>query len=179
MYSRTTTYTNRNRNDEIIVAIVTNNLTKLKSLLNQENVNNIIDTKNNYTALHYAVTLPNNIITNLILELGADPNTKQSDGYDSFELSLRSGKKFIFSYFQQKQEIKIDNLEIENIRMTTIIDELKKTNNYLCETMDDYNERINKLNEVVEIKEKENNKLKRDLEEADKAFVNLLKKQKK
>lgn len=179
MYSRTTTYTNRNRNDEIIVAIVTNNFTKLKSLLNKENVNNIIDTKNNYTALHYAVTLPNNNITNLILELEADPNIKQSDGYDAFELSLRSGKKFIFTYFQQKQEIKIDNLEIENIRINTMIDELKKTNNYLCETMDDYNERINKLNEIIDIKDKENSKLKRDLEESDRAFVNLLKKQKK
>ena len=41
MFNRTYTYHNINNNDDILVAIVTNNLTRLRKLLNYHNVNNI------------------------------------------------------------------------------------------------------------------------------------------
>ena len=183
MFGRTTTYTTyaniRNDNDDIIVAIVTNNLTRVRSLLNRNNVNNIIDSKNNYTALHYAVTLPNNDITKYILELGGDPKIKQSEGYDAYELALRSGKKFIFQYFEQQQQGKINSLETDNTRLALKIDDLKRTNEHLNESIDKFNNKINALHKVIEVKDKEINNLKRDLDESEKAFANLLKKQKK
>ena len=113
MFGRTSTFTFSDRNDDdIIVAIVTNNLTRLRLLLNRNNVNNVIDKKNNYTAIHYAVTLPNNDITKLILELGGNPDIKQLEGYDAYELALRSGKKYIFQYFEHPQEEKISSLSL-------------------------------------------------------------------
>jgi len=183
MFGRTTTYTtyanSRNDNDDIIVAIVTNNLTRVKSLLNRNNVNNIIDTKNNYTALHYAVTLPNNDITKFIIELGGDPKIKQSEGYDAFELALRSGKKYIFQYYEQQQQVKIDGLETDNAKLALKVDDLKRTNEHLNESMDKFNSKINALHKVIEVKDREIGKLKRDLDDSEKAFANLLKKQKK
>jgi len=183
MFGRTTTFTSyintKNDNDDIIVAIVTNNYNKLKSLLNRNNVNNIIDTKNNYTALHYAVTLPNNDITKLILELDGNPKIKQDEEYDAFELALRSGKKYIFQYFEQKQQSKITNLETDNTKLLLKVDDLKRTNENLNESIDKFNNKINALHKVIECKDKEIGNLKRDLDESEKAFTNLLKKNKK
>jgi ankyrin repeat protein len=177
MFTRTHTFS-RNNNDDIIVAIVTNNLTTLKLILNKNNVNNIIDTKNNYTALHYAVTLPNNDITKFILELGGDPKIKQNDGYDVYELSLRSGKKYIFQYTEQIQQIKIDDLKLENVKLNSTINNLKRTNQYLNESIDNFNDKVNSLNNIIETKDNEMRKIIIDLEESDRAFCNLLKKQK-
>jgi ankyrin repeat protein len=190
MFNRTYTYHNINNNDDIIVAIVTNNLTKLKKILNQTNVNNIIDNKNNYNALHYAVTLPNNDITKYILDLGANPKIKQNEGFDAYELGLRSGKKFIFEYFEKEHiikidkletehKMKIDKLETENTILCIKNDDLKKNNEFLSESFDAFNNKINSLYEIIEVKDNDINKLKRDLEESEKAFINVLKKNKK
>lgn len=173
MNSRTHTINHKNNNDDIIVAIVTDNLSKLKALLNTNNVNNVIDTKNNYTALHYAVTLPNNDITKFILDLGGDATN------DICELALRSGKKYVFQYLEHKKQIKIDNLEINNSKLLLKINDLKKTNEIMFDTMDKFNDKINALHQVIEIKDKEIEKLKRNLCETEKAFENLLKKQRK
>ena len=179
--------------NDIIVVILTNNLQKLKLLLNKNNVNDVIDNKNNYTALHYAVVLPNDNITKFILELGADPKIKQNEGYDAFELSLRSGKKFIFKYFEEQQQIIINKLETDNIKLKT--DNIKlalnigklKTDNLNLETdnlklgakINDYKIINDSLHKVIDSKDNEINRLKRDLDESEKAFTNLLKKNKK
>jgi hypothetical protein len=202
------------KTDTILYAIVTNNLNTLKYLLNKDNINTIIDKKNNYTSLHYAVTLPNNDITKFIIELGGDPKIKQSEGIDAFELSLKSGKHFIFNYFQQIQQDKYTNLEKvntnlekDNDNLKVKIDNLRNENIILIESIDKYIDKTNKLNDLNETKDikiiklneeivkyniintnlnnlnenkdTEINKLKRDLEESDKAFNNLLKKNKK
>ena len=59
------------------------------------------------------------------------------------------------------------------------VDDLKRTNDHLIESMDKFNNKINALNKVIEGKDKEINKLKRDLNDSETAFSNLLKKQKK
>lgn len=174
MFSRTrnmTTFADSD-NDDIIFAIVTNNLSKVKSLISKSNVNKVIDRTNGYTAIHYAVTLPHNDIIRYLMENGADPYIKQSEGFDAFELSLRSGKKYIFEYEGIKKDNKIKNLEDDNNKLVTKIDEIKRTNEYLLNSVDNYNTKITNLT-------KENAKLKRELEESETAFSNLLKKQKK
>jgi ankyrin repeat protein len=158
--------------DSLIVAIVTNNIKKVKELVNKTNVNQVIDSANKYTCLHYAVTLPYNDITEYLLELGADPKLKQNDGYDSFELSLRSGKKFIFDYYKIKQQSVINTLENENSSLKRKVSDLNNTIEYLDRTIDGYNNKISTLTN-------ENTKLKRDLKDAEFAFENVIKKQKK
>jgi ankyrin repeat protein len=195
MFTRRTVTTIQN-NDNIIVAIVTNNFTQVRSLINKNNVNNIIDDKNTYTALHYAVTLPNNDITEYILQCGANPLIKQNEGYDAYELSLRSGKKFIFDYYKAKQELKISELERDNDSLKVKIDKLRSNEDYYVRTIDDYNKKLEKFSryesenrvlaatlgkktsECNELRS-ENTRLKRNLEESETAFNNLLKKQKK
>lgn len=179
MFNRTRISTIFSNDDDIITAIVTNNLIKVKSLVNKNNVNNVIDSKNNYTSLHYAVTLPNNEITRYLLELGADPKIKQADGYDSYELTLRSGKKFIFEYFKEKQQNQIELLEYDNAKLITKIDDLKQTNEYINKIIETSNKKLSLVTEKLDAKNLECNKLKRELEDSEKAFTNLLKKQKR
>jgi ankyrin repeat protein len=179
MFSRTRISTIFSNDDDIITAIVTSNFNKVKSLVDKNNVNNIIDSKNNYTSLHYAVTLPNNEIIKYLLDLGADPKIKQTDGYDSYELTLRSGKKFIFEYFKEKQQNKIELLEYDNNKLITKIDDLKQTNDYINKVVEASNKKLLLITEKLDAKNQECNKLKRNLEDSEKAFTNLLKKQKR
>lgn len=166
-------------NDDIIFAIVTNNLTKIKNLILRSNVNKVIDKTNGYTAIHYAVTLPHNSITQYLLEMGADPTIKQNEGYDAYELSLRSGKKYIFDYQNTKKDTTIKELETDNNKLILKIEDIKRTNEYLINSSDNYNNKITNLNKEIINLSKENTKLKRELEESETAFSNLLKKQKK
>ena len=159
--------TDKEITDNILYAIVTNDLNKLKSLLNKTNINIIIDKKNNYTSLHYAVTLPNNDITKLIIELGGDPKMKQAEGLDAFELALKSGRQFIFTFYQKIQIdknndlVKVNtNLEKDNDNLKVKIDHLKKNNSVLIESIDSYIIKTNKLNDIIENKDKDLNTMK-------------------
>lgn len=172
MFHYTRTSTILDNTDNIIVAIVTNNLIKVKELVNKDNVNKIIDTKNKYTSLHYAVTLPNNDITQYLLDIGADPKIKQNEGFDSYELALRSCKKFIFDYYKIKQQLSIKTLENDNTNLKKRNLVLNNTIEFLDKSLDGYNNKIIGLTN-------ENTKLKRDLDDAERAFENVLKKQKK
>jgi len=172
MFRFTRTATILDDTDNIIVAIVTNNLNKVKELVTKSNVNQVIDTKNKYTSLHYAITLPYNDITQYLLDLGADPKIKQNEGFDSYELSLRSSKKFIFDYYKIKQQMTIKVLESDNTTLKRKVSELSNTIEYLDKSIDGYNNKISTLTT-------ENSKLKRDLVDVEKAFENVVKKQKK
>jgi ankyrin repeat protein len=142
----------KNNGDKIIVAIVTNNLSQVKILIDRLNVNSIIDSKNNYTALHYAVTLPNNDITEYILNLGANPKIKQNSGYDAFELSSSLGRTFICKYFRDKHSVIVDRLQDENKILT-------QSNRYQEISIDKYNDKINSLNGELELQVYNNIKL--------------------
>ena len=165
--------------DEIIFAVVTGNISEVTRLVNSSNVNNVIDTKNRYTALHYAVKQPNNEIVEYLMNCGADPSIKQNEGKDSIDLSIEANKRFLINKVFAKNEKELDELyakyDEKNYSMKTLErknKELNETNNYLQKTNSDYVHRIEELKE-------ENKSIKRKLDESEKAFENLLKKNKK
>jgi ankyrin repeat protein len=168
---------NDNDNDSIICAIVTGNLIQVKKLVNRSNVNRIIDLKNKYLPIHYA--LSDNEILKYLLDIGADPTLKQGEGYDAYELSVRLGKTYIFDYYKENQEIKITSLENENKELVKKNNKLVEENAYLSRSIDNYNNRILSYDNTMKRKIEECDKLKKDLNESEKAFTNLLKKQKK
>jgi len=175
--TRVSTIFQNNDNDSIICAIVTGNLIQVKKLVDKSNVNKIIDLKNKYSAIHYA--LGNNEILQYLLDLGADPKLRQCEGYDSFELSVRLGKTYIFDYYKQNQELKISNLEYENKDLLKKNNNLTEANAYLSKSIENFNTKVLSLNNCLTRKINECTKLKRDLDDSEKAFSNLLKKQKK
>lgn len=183
-YTQTTTVDNISTNtnstgDAVIFAIVTGNINEVRRLVNQSNVDNIIDSKNRYTALHYAVKLPNNDIVEYLMTCGADPHIKQIDGKDSIDLSIEANKRFLINKVISGSSKELDQayakLDETKYNLRTVErknEELVKTNNYLQKINSEYTKKIDDLKE-------ENKSVKRKLDESEKAFENLLKKNKK
>ncbi len=174
-----TTLGNSVNNDNILFAIITGNLNEVKRFVNSSNVNNIIDIKNRYTALHYAVKLPNNEIVEYLMNCGANPSIKQAEGKDAIDLSIEANKRFLVDRVIKDASkeadglfIKYDDLNYKNKTLERENKELKETNQYL--------EKVNVQHvEKIEALKKENSVVKRKLDESETAFSNLLKKTRK
>jgi ankyrin repeat protein len=170
---------NSNNRHKILFAVVTNNLTELKTLVNESNVNNIIDDTNRYTALHYAVNNRYKEIIKYLLDIGADPKIKQSESKDAFELALDVRCGYLFDYFKEKQNGTISNLNFTVTENERKITQLQKTNDYLTGTIDNYKNTILTLKDDIKVKDDQIKKLKTRCEESDTAYMTLLKKQRK
>lgn len=165
--------------DNIIFAIVTGNLREVRRLVNTTNVNEIIDGKNRYTALHYAVKLPNNDIVEYLMNCGADPNIKNNEDKDSIDLSIEANKRFLINKVISGNSRELDQayakLDETKYNLRSIEKknkELLETNTYLEKINGEYSRKIDELKE-------ENKIVKRKLDESEKAFENLLKKNRK
>ena len=121
--TRTTIISDNAKN--IIYFMSTDNYLEFSKLINEGNVNNIIDTKNNYTALHYAVKFNNDKMIEYLLNMGANPLIKTVNHQDAFDLSLKYQTKCVFNHE---------------------IGELKETNKYLKCDVSALQKRINTLN---------------------------------
>ena len=170
-------------NDKIIFYTVTGNITEIRKLVNNTNVNKIIDTKNNYTVLHYAVKLPNNNIVEYLISCGADTTIKQNEGKDAIDLSIESNKRFLVDNLLKKNNFEIDQLYTKfddlNYKTKTLErsnNDLKQSNEYLNKSNDQYVKKIEELKKDNEKLNEDNVKIKRKLDDSDKAFSNLLKK---
>lgn len=166
--------------DQIIFAIVTCNITNLRRLVNSSNVNNIIDKKNKYTALHHAVRIKkNDQIIEYLMSCGADPSFKQDEGKDAVDLAIEANYRYLIDRLLKQKEQELDNLytkyddlnyKVKGLERTN--QDLIKTNEYLTKSSSEYVEKIESL-------KVENSNLKRKFDESEKAFNNLLKKTKK
>lgn len=185
--SRTTTIiannniTSRNNlNNDIMYAILTSNYQEVIRLVDSLNVNNIIDTTNNYTALHHAVRIRgNNSIIEYLMSIGANPNLKQNEGKDCIDLSIESNYRYLIDKLIKEKDFELDkiydkldtaNYESKNLKIKNEV--LVEENEYLKKSSTQYVEKIENL-------KTENVKLKRKYEDSEKAFSNLLKKTKK
>ena len=147
MFSRTQTIfsNNTDKNTDIIYYLSTDNYEELKKLMNENNINKIIDSKNNYCALHYAIKFSNVKITDFLLTLGANPDLKTCDKQDAYDLSLKYQNKNIISYVL-KQKNNINNEDKKKITLLEkTINEYKENNDYLIKSVDSM---INK-NEIL------------------------------
>ena len=169
--------------DKILFYIVTGNHVELRKLINSTNINNVIDIKNNYTALHYAVKLPNNNIVEYLMSCGANPDIKQNEGKDAVDLSIESNKRYLIDIVLKKNNAEIDQLyskfddiHYKNKTLERTNAELKEKNEWLNKSSDQYVNKIDMLKEEnVKLKD-DNVKLKRKIDDGEKAFANLLKK---
>ena len=169
--------------NKILFYIVTGNLVELRKLINNSNINIIIDNVNNYTALHYAVKLPNNNIVEYLMSCGANPDIKQNEGKDAIDLSIESNKRYLIDKLLKKNDVELDQLyskfddvQYKNRALERTNEDLKQKNEYISKSTDQYVKKIDELKEEnVKLKD-DNVKLKRKIDDSEKAFANLLKK---
>ena len=168
------------QSDEIMFAVVTGNLTTLRRLITQTNVNALIDRKNGYTALHHAVRIKkNDQIVEFLLSMGANPSIKSGEQKDSVDLAIESNYRYLIDKMMRDKDIEIDGLHSKlddtNYKFKQFEREnktLTDENQYLKKSTEQY---VNKIEEL----KVENAGLKRKYEDCEKAFSNLLKKTKK
>jgi len=184
--SASTTTITANKNDTIIFYTVTGNLSEIKKKINTTNANSVIDMKNGYTILHYAVGLENTDIIKYILDCGGDTKIKTKQGKDSYELANEKNRVFIHSYYITKKEDENYKLRSANDELKYKVKTLEDKIEYGNKSSDGFNLKINKLTEEnttlkrkVDECAKRINKLEKDLDESTTAFTNLLKKQRK
>lgn len=173
---QTGTGTRNNINNDIMYAVITSNLQEVRRLVDSYNSNNIIDTTNNYTALHHAVRIRgNDKIIEYLLSVGANPQLKQIEGKDAIDLSIEANYRFLIDKIINKKEAELDdiytkfdtvNSEYKNTKRKN--NELIEENNYLKKSQSQYIEKIEELRV-------ENSSLKRKYDDSEKAFANLLK----
>lgn len=193
----TSTRTNSSRNNsnnEIMFAVLTSNLQEVRRLVNVSNVNNIIDTTNNYTALHHAVRIRgNNLIIEYLMSIGANPKIKQGEGKDCIDLAIESNYRYLIDKLLKEKDVELDkiydkfdtiNYKCKNLERKNAV--LVEENEYLKKSSSQYVEKIESLkieNSGLKIENSglkmENSGLKRKNDESEKAFANLLKKVKK
>lgn len=163
--------TNQDYSSNIIYSLSTDNYEEFTKLVNKNNVNDIIDNKNGYNALHHAIRNNNNKMIDYLLSIGADPYIKTGSNSsfsfinqeDAFDLSLKFQNKHIITYVLNKDkknnteltktisslEKKVFNLETNNKYLVNSVDDLIFKNNLLKK---DYNSlkttnlSLNKLN---------------------------------
>ena len=179
--NRTRTCVEESNSNNVIFAIVTNNVSDVRNLINIRNYNNILDEATGFTALNYAISSPNvsNEIIKYLLSLGANPKEKiKNQEIDSFDLAIRYNKRYLFEYFNKIQDDKIITLSDKNQILQNKIDRSDVTNKFLLNSIDGYNIKINKLNEEIKNKDVQISSLKRKNDEIETAFNNLLKKRK-
>lgn len=180
--------------DDILYGIVTNKLKLVQTLVNSSNVNDIIDSTNNYTSLHYAVkTKQNSDIVEYLMKCGANPKIKQNEGKNAIDLAIEFNYKYLIERIINEKDNELDKLYIKyddlyykaknlertnkelentNIELRNINIELRNTNENLIKSANQYIEKIDSL-------EVEKSNWKRKFDESDKEFANFLKKNKK
>lgn len=181
--TRTNSSINSSRNsssNEIMFAVLTSNLQEVRRFVNSSNVNNIIDTTNNYTALHHAVRIRgNNSIIEYLMSIGANPKLKQGEGKDCIDLAIEANYRYLIDKLIKDKDVELDkiydkfesiNYEYKNLQKKNTV--LVEENEYLKKSSSQYVEKIALL-------KTENVGLKRKYDESEKAFANLLKKVKK
>jgi ankyrin repeat protein len=123
--------------NDIIYHMSMDSYDNFEKLITEMNVNNIIDSKNGYTALHYAIKLNNENMMEYLLNMGADPYLKTLTNEDAFDISLKYQSKFVISH-------KLNDLKENSKELQKTISIINKENNdfninnkYLLKTVDE------------------------------------------
>lgn len=123
-------------NNHIIYAIATNKMEDLKKYINKDNVNRVIDNKNNYTALHYAIQMRNEAMIKYILSLDAEPTIKNGNGQDAFDMSLMFQMRTVIDCELAEKN---SHIKTQQQTITSITEKLKTSEDhvkYLQSTID-------------------------------------------
>lgn len=166
--------------ENIIFAVLTSNLSNVKKYINKTNINDIIDNTNDYRALHHAVRIRgNDMIIEYLINLGANPYLKQSEGMDCIDLSIEANYRYLIDKLMRKKDFELNEIQVKHNNLDYEYENLKKTNSKLEEENAYLKKSSSQYSEKIELLRTENRELKRKYQESEKAFDNLLKKFKK
>jgi len=166
--------------DEIMFAVLTSNTQEVRRLVNSSNINDIIDTTNNYTALHHAVRIRgNNNVIEYLMSIGGNPKLKQDEGKDCIDLAIEANYRYLIDKLLKEKDIELDKIYDKYDTINYQYKDLERKNEKLVEENTYLKKSTSQYVEKIETLKTENAGLKRKYDESEKAFTNLLKKVKK
>jgi len=142
--------------------IVTGQNEAVKKMFNTNNIDTVIDKKNGFTGLHYAIQVGNTEIINHFMELSANTFIKTLSGANAFDLSMTYHQKIIFDVTIKKKDETIVSLN-KNIR--ELREDLGNSNNqntYLTKTVDAANTKITVLKNQLDFDNRNNESLRKE-----------------
>lgn len=195
-------------NNRLILAIVSKNAIDVRNMINVNNVNDIIDTSNKFRAIHYALSIKDNVrIIEYLLSCGANVYEKYDDVHDALDLLVDNNYRFLFDHIIKQKDLKtneickkLNNKNHEIKKLKHEYDELKQVNDTCINTISvirqnnqaltNDNKNLLSLNmkllDNIDVLRFDNNQLKIDRDthkrkyyESTTAFNNLLKQQRK
>jgi hypothetical protein len=156
MYRFTSSSSSSNVTDKISNLIISNNIVKINNLFEIKGINDIQEDLGGFTALQYAVTLPNKeIVIQCLLKLGADPYKKiNKDTHDSITISRPENIKYMIDHLRNNDKLNISRLENANLSLSDKLTTSEKEKKYLLDntnnnknTIDSYIAKNNNLKE--------------------------------
>jgi septal ring factor EnvC (AmiA/AmiB activator) len=155
----TSSASDRSKQRDTIFAISTDDYQALTTLVNEYNVNQVIDTKNGYTALHYAIRANNDKMIEFLLKLGANPLAKTNTNQDAFDLSLKYQTKTVISHAINGKSTEIDNQKKTISALERKINDLEINSNYLERSVKDLGTKQTQLKSEIKDLQTRNNTL--------------------
>lgn len=164
--TRINTIDTKNANPYIIYYININDYENFINLINNDNINNIIDLNNGYTALHYAIEKGRDKMIKFLLEKGVSLDAKTSNGIDLFQFSVQNKNMSLINFRNDKDKNSISDLQKNNNYLQRRLNTSEANNKFLTKSNDDY---LNKYNIV----KNENLKLEKEIIKANSELSNI------
>jgi hypothetical protein len=135
--------------DCIKTAIYDSNKNSLENLITEANVNSLIDIKKGLTPLHVAIKIGDESIIQYLLDMGASPNIKTSSGEDAIDLSIKYQSNTTIKFMIDCKNLTIKNLDESIINLEETNKKLKKTNDYLTDSLSKISfDRLKRLDQI-------------------------------
>lgn len=181
-------FNNIGNSNDILYNIITDNYNELIKLVTRDNVNKVIDNKNGYTPLHYAVKMNNDQMIKLFLSLDAEPSIKTKDGKDAFDIGLKYQNKYLFDLELKDRDITISSQSKTIQNISAKLTDMENNNKYIIKQLDDANMKstilknenkdlkteISKANETIKSKIETIKSVNNDLSIKNKSYQTLL-----
>lgn len=204
MQSRTTTIQSRTttglsqestRNNNLLYYIAINDIDSIRrqNLVNRDNVNNLLLADIGNTALHQALIHSDGVIARYLLDLGANPDIKNSRGQTAFDVSMDLHKRYVFDYVISKKNERVKDLEDEVNKIKNSLEKESKARQFIAESLENFRTRVETLtttNNLLQVEKKDlqmkneeltsqNNRLKRKVKDLDETIEGFITKNKK
>ena len=120
-------------NTDIIFALSTSDLAEVKKTVNKSNINKVIDTKNGFIALHYAVKFGDKSIIKYLMDIGSDPNIKTNNSNTSFDLSMKYQNQEVYDIVLNNNKEDLCDLNSSIVLLRREIVQTKTNNDFLIQ----------------------------------------------
>jgi ankyrin repeat protein len=168
-------------NLNLIYYLSIGNIHEIKNHINETNVDNVIDDKNRFTALHYAIKFGDKEIINYLLGLKASITKKTATGEDAIDLSFKYHNKDVINATLIEKNTQIKNLQKDIDLSEKKRRNLESNNSYLVKSVDNLVEKNDNLKFEINVLQDKNkeldegfNKLKRKYSSLETSYEGLL-----